>query len=86
MQIPLLRGRFLRQTDDLHSELAILVGSEMVRTYFLGRVLGRPARNGLADVRVCIALSLARRSARGLPAGAACNKTGSADRTPPRVS
>jgi predicted permease len=34
MQIPLLLGRFLQRTDDLHSELVVLVDSQMVRSYF----------------------------------------------------
>src|SRR6185437_6582188 len=37
MQIPLLLGRFLQRTDDIHSELVILVDSQMVRTYFPDR-------------------------------------------------
>lgn len=37
MQIPLLLGRFLQRTDDLHSELVVLVDNQMVRTYFPGR-------------------------------------------------
>lgn len=37
MQIPLLRGRFLQRTDDVHSELVVLVDSQMVRTYFADR-------------------------------------------------
>ena len=34
MQIPLLRGRFLTQADNVHSELVILIDSLMARTYF----------------------------------------------------
>ncbi len=37
MQIPLLLGRFLQRTDNVHSELVILVDSHMVRTYFPDR-------------------------------------------------
>jgi predicted permease len=37
MQIPLLLGRFLQRTDDVHSELVVLVDSQMVRTYFPDR-------------------------------------------------
>jgi len=37
MQIPLLLGRFLQRTDYIHSELVILVDSQMVRTYFPDR-------------------------------------------------
>ena len=34
MQIPLLRGRFLTQTDSIHSELVCLVDNLLARTYF----------------------------------------------------
>jgi predicted permease len=34
MQIPLLRGRFLTQADNIHSETVILIDSLMARTYF----------------------------------------------------
>ena len=34
MQIPLLLGRFLQQSDDVRSQLVILVDSQMARTYF----------------------------------------------------
>jgi predicted permease len=37
MQIRLLLGRFLQRTDDVHSELVILVDSQMVGTYFPDR-------------------------------------------------
>lgn len=37
MQIPLLLGRFLGQTDDTHSKLVVLVDSQMARTYFRDR-------------------------------------------------
>jgi predicted permease len=37
MEIPLLRGRFLQRTDTVHSELVVLVDSQMVRTYFVNR-------------------------------------------------
>jgi predicted permease len=37
MEIPLLRGRFLQQTDNIHSQLVVLVDSQMVRTYFADR-------------------------------------------------
>ncbi len=37
MQIPLLLGRFLQPTDTVHSELVVLVDSQMVRTYFPNR-------------------------------------------------
>ncbi len=42
MQIPLLRGRFLQRTDDLRSQLVVLVDSQMMRTYF-------PDRDPLAE-------------------------------------
>ena len=34
MQIPLLRGRFLTQADNVHSELVILIDNLMARIYF----------------------------------------------------
>jgi predicted permease len=34
MQIPLLRGRFLTQADDIHSELVCLVDNLLAKTYF----------------------------------------------------
>ena len=34
MQIPLVLGRFLQRIDDVHSELVVLVDSQMARTYF----------------------------------------------------
>ena len=37
MQIPLLLGRFLERTDDVHSQLVVLVDSLMVGTYFPDR-------------------------------------------------
>jgi len=37
MRIPLLRGRGLQATDNLHSDLVVLVDSNMVRTYFPDR-------------------------------------------------
>lgn len=37
MQIPLLRGRFLRQTDNVHSELVALIDNVLARTYFPDR-------------------------------------------------
>lgn len=37
MQIPLLRGRSLQRTDDVHSQLVVLVDSQMTRTYFPDR-------------------------------------------------
>jgi len=37
MQIPLVLGRFLQRSDDVHSALAILVDTLMARTYFPDR-------------------------------------------------
>lgn len=37
MHIPLLRGRFLERSDNVHSQLVVLVDSQMVRTYFRDR-------------------------------------------------
>jgi predicted permease len=37
MRIPLLRGRFLERTDDVHSGLVVLVDSHLARTYFPDR-------------------------------------------------
>jgi hypothetical protein len=37
MQIPLLRGRFLTQEDNIHSEPVILIDSLLVHTYFPNR-------------------------------------------------
>ncbi len=37
MQIPLLRGRFLTQVDDIHSQLVCLIDSLLARTYFPDR-------------------------------------------------
>lgn len=34
LQIPLLRGRFLTETDNLHSEPVVLIDSRLARTYF----------------------------------------------------
>jgi len=34
MQVPLLRGRFLTQADDIHSELVCLVDNLLAKTYF----------------------------------------------------
>jgi predicted permease len=37
LQIPLLRGRYLSQADDIHSELVCLIDDLLARTYFPGR-------------------------------------------------
>jgi predicted permease len=37
MQIPLLRGRFLTQADNIHSQLVCLIDVLLARTYFPGR-------------------------------------------------
>lgn len=37
MQIPLLRGRFLKQADNIHSELVVLIDSLLARAYFPNR-------------------------------------------------
>ncbi len=59
MQIPLLRGRFLRQADDAHSELVVMIDSLMARTYFpdgdaLGKTLTIPhwGEGGPAAARI----------------------------------
>ena len=55
MQIPLLRGRFLMRSDNVHSELVVLIDSQMARTYFpnndpLGHTLTIPHRGAAGAV------------------------------------